>query len=216
MTWRNREVQAEQLTDEWFKARMGCLTGSVVGDIMPGARGGYTKARETLLYKKVVEYLANVDESDPIPKRFSDWGHEYESEAIEQVEEIKDFHFVKAGLIKSDFSDLVATSVDAITEDGRMTTEVKCPYYMRSHLKHIKNNPAVNEKADKNYYWQIRMHMLVTGAEWCTWSSYHPLFEPRKSFIVMIQRDDAEMNLLKSECLKFIKEMKELAKEVIK
>ena len=87
MTWQNREIKAEQLSDEWFEARMGCLTGSIVGDIMPNTRGGYSKAREMLLYKKAVEFMANKDESDPIPKRYSDWGHEYEDEAIRAVSE---------------------------------------------------------------------------------------------------------------------------------
>lgn len=217
--WKSREVDTPQLSDEWFNARMGCLTGSIVGDIMPGARGGYTKARETLLYKKAVEYLASVDESEPIPRKFSDWGHEYEDEAIKEIESIRDIHLVKAGLIKSDFSDLVATSVDALTEDGRLVAEVKCPYYMYSHVKQIKVNPVINLQSDamyKKYYWQCRHHMLVTGADWCAWNSYHPMFEPRKSFIVLIQRDKEEMELLKSECLKFVKEMKELCKEILK
>lgn len=218
MMWTDREVKAEQLSDEWFKSRYGCLTASIVGDIMPGARGGVPKTRETLLYKKTVEYLASVDESEPIPKKFENWGHEFEEEALQQIESVRDIHLIKPGLVKSEFSHLVGASCDGITADGRLTAEVKCPYYMHSHIKMIEKNPVINLSSDstyKRYYWQPRMQMLCTGAEWAAWCSYHPLFEPKKAFVVMIQRDEDEMDLLKKHCLDFVKDMKELSKKIL-
>lgn len=217
MSWYEREVKAEQLSDEWFEARMGCLTGSIVGDIMPNTRGGYSKAREMLLYRKAVEFMANKDESDPIPKRYSDWGHEYEDEAIRAVSEEAGIPFLSAGLIKSEFSDLVGSSVDSLTENGRVVAEVKCPYYMYSHLKHIHNTPASKLHSDsgyKKYYWQVRHHLLCVGAEEAIWASYYPFFEPKPLFTDIIIADKNELNLLKDECMKFVKDMKLICKRI--
>ena len=47
----------QQLSDEWFLARRGKLTASRVGEIMPGKRGAYLKARGDLLSELVNQRL---------------------------------------------------------------------------------------------------------------------------------------------------------------
>ena len=46
--WRDREIKCAQLSEEWFQARHGSVTGSVAFYIMAGARGSYPAAREKL------------------------------------------------------------------------------------------------------------------------------------------------------------------------
>ncbi len=223
MSWTDRESDFEQGTDEWLKDRMGKLTGSIVGEIMPGARGGKPVSRKKLLYKKAIEYMAGVDESKPIPKLYADWGHEYEAEACQAIQDelngsmVEDLEFQEVNLITSEFSPLVASSLDRFDINGKYAVEVKCPFYMSSHIKHMKENPVINCRSDaKNYYWQVRHHMLCTGAEWCIWGSYHPHFEPKKLHIEIIKRDEDEMELLKTECLSFVDDMRSLCKDIMK
>ena len=218
MSWKNREVKFAQLEPEWFQARMGCLTGSIVGDIMKGARGGYAKARETLLYKKAIEYMSGVDESEPIPQKFADWGHDHEPDAIDCINVDKGVDLKSVGLIKSDFNNLVASSVDGITEDGSLVAEAKCPFYMHSHIKQIYHKPAIKLYSDamyKKYYWQVRHHMLCTGAKTCAWISYNPNFEPKPAYIEYVDADEKELGLLKDECMKFVTELKLLCTEIL-
>jgi len=213
--WKERELEFEQLSDEWFAARMGKITGSIVGQIMPGVRGGKPTGYKNLLYKKAIEYLAGVDESDPIPERYANWGHEYEPEALEAVNDLKKWDFKKVGLINSDFNNLVASSPDAMSRGTAL--EIKCPFYMYSHIKMIDQEPAINLKSDtqsKSYYWQIRHHMLVTGAEWAVFASYHPNFKPKKLHITVIQRDEEEMQKMKDVCNSFIEDMREICRKI--
>lgn len=221
-----REIENEQGSDEWLDDRMGCMTGSIVGEIMPGKCGGVPATRKKLLYKKAVEYLAGVDESQPIKRIYADWGHEWEAEACQAVEDYftdndeltEEVKFREVGLIKSEFSDLVASSLDRIDLTGKYALEVKAPYYMSSHIKHMTEKPIINLASsgmEKNYYWQPRHHMLVTGAEWCIWASYHPHFKPQKLYIEIIKRDEEEMKQLKEACESFVNDMKELCREII-
>jgi hypothetical protein len=225
MSFEGRESIHEQGSAEWLSDRMGCITGSIVGEIMPGVRGGAPQSRKKLLYKKAVEYMAEVDESQPINRKYAEWGHEWESEACMEVEQFlkensyEDIKFREVGLVRSDFNNLVASSLDRIDLTGNYALEVKCPYYMSSHLKHINEKPVINCKTsgiEKNYYWQPRHHMLCTGAEWCIWGSYHPYFEPQKLYIEIIKRDEEEMELLKNTCNEFIEDMKEICKNIYK
>lgn len=227
MDFGDRESKHPQGSDEWLVDRYGCLSGSTVGEIMPGKRGGVPSTRKKMLYKKTIEHVASVDESQPIPKRYADWGHEWEAEACRAVEDYLNTNgeltdkvkFREVNLIKSDFNDLVASSLDRIDITHKYALEVKCPFYMSSHIKHITEKPALNcasSGMEKNYYWQPRQHMLVTGAEWCIWASYHPHFTPRPLYIEIIQRDEEEMKQLKEACESFIVDMKKMCKEVIK
>ena len=225
MTWRDREIVAAQLSDEWFQARFGCITGSVVGEIMPGTRGGQPLGRQKLIYRKAVEYMASVDESQPIPAKYANWGHEHEGEAIQALSEATGFEFIETGLIKSDFNDLVATSPDSMSVCqliGHFTVdkavEVKCPYYMNQHIKFMLERPGINLKSsqqEKVYYWQARHHMLVTGAEECIWATYHPYFKPKPLHYEIVERDENEMKLMKEICEEFVDDMKQVCREIL-
>lgn len=217
MSWRDREIVAAQLSDEWFEARFGCITGSVVGEIMPGTRGGKPTGRQKLVYRKAVEYMASVDESQPIPARYANWGHENEGPAMQAMSEASGYEFIQTGLIKSDFNDLVATSPDGMSVCHK-PAEVKAPYYMNQHIKFMLERPVINLKSsqqEKVYYWQVRHHMLVTGAEECIWATYHPYFEPKKLHYEIVERDENEMKLMKEVCEEFIHDMKEVCKKVL-
>ena len=217
MTWRDREIVAAQLSDEWFLARYGCITGSIVGEIMPGTRGGKPLGRQKLIYRKAVEYMASVDESQPIPAKYANWGHEHEGEAIQALSDATGFEFIETGLIKSDFNDLVATSPDSMSVCDK-AAEVKCPYYMNQHIKFMLERPVINLKSsqqEKIYYWQVRHHMLVTGAEACIWATYHPYFEPKPLHYEIVERDDNEMKLMKEICEEFVDDMKQVCREIL-
>ncbi len=215
--WTHRELQAEQLSDEWFAARLAALTGSIVGDIMPG-KSGKLPDWSKMIYKKAVEYMAGADESKPIPQANADWGHHWEPFATESYEKITHSEIIVPGLIRSEFSDLVASSPDGITELGFITLEVKCPMTMATHLSYIDKSPAeeiFSTQMEKRYYWQVRHHMLCTGATACDFVSYHHGFKPKTTHIVTVTRDQDEMDMMQDYCERFIKQMKTFSKKIL-
>ena len=221
-----RELNFAQGSDAWLESRLGCLTGSIVGEIMPGSRGSVPATRKKLLYKKACEYLFGIDKSRPIPRMYADWGHDHEAEACEAVENYlhyisdeitDDVQFREVGLIKSDFDDLVASSLDRLSECGKYALEVKCPYDPANHLQHIIERPAVVMSSSyKNYYWQPRHHMLCTGAVACIWATYSPEAKTKPLHVEIIESDEDEMKLLRENCLSFVNDMKAIVKEVLK
>lgn len=215
--WTHRELKAEQLSDEWFEARLGALTGSIVGDIMPG-KSGKLPNWDKMIYKKSVEFMAGVDESKPIPQANADWGHEWEPFARESYEDIQNIKMVEPGLIRSEFSDLVASSPDGMTELGFITLEIKCPMTMAKHLEYMHKSPALEISSvalEKRYYWQCRHHMLCTGATSCDFVTYHHGFKPKTTHIETVNRDQDEMDMMQDYCETFIKQMKIFTKEIL-
>ena len=215
--WKDREIKHPQGSDEWLESRLAKLTGSVVGQIMPG-KTGKKPDWSKLKYQKAVELMANVDESEPISQYNADWGIEWEPFACEEYEKETGVKLIETGLIVSEFNDCVATSPDRIAADNSIVLEVKCPTTMKKHLQYIDKSPVLellSVAIEKSYYWQVRHHMLCTGIEACDWATYHHAFEPKVISINRVEWDDKEMAMMQEYCNDFIKEVKLLAKQTL-
>lgn len=216
--WKDRESQFPQGSEEWLVDRLAKLTSSIVGAIMPG-KTGKKPDWSKLKYTKAVQLMAGVDESKPIPRANADWGHEWEPFACEAYTEEKGTELIESGLITSSFNEYVATSPDRIAADNSIVLEVKCPMTMEKHLQYIDKSPVLNLSSvalEKNYYWQVRHHMLCTDIRVCDWASFHHGFKPKVISIDRVEWDDKEMDMMKDYCNQFIKEMKLFAKEILK
>lgn len=216
--WRDREIKFEQGSEEWLESRLAKLTGSIVGQIMPGKRGKKPDWSK-LKYTKAVQLMAGVDESKPINEFNADWGHKWEPYACEEYSKGTGIELIETGLITSDFNEYVATSPDRIAADDSIVLEVKCPTTMEKHLQYIDKSPVLEISSvaiEKNYYWQVRHHMLCTGIKICDWASYHHGFEPMRISVDRIEWDDKEMDMMQEYCNDFIKEMKLFAKKILK
>jgi len=215
--WKNREIKFEQGSDEWLESRLAKLTGSIVGAIMPG-KTGKKPDWSKLKYTKAVQEMAGVDESKPIPPANADWGHYWEPFACEAYTEKTGTELIESGLITSSFNEYVATSPDRIAADDSLVLEVKCPMTMEKHLQYIDKSPVLNLSSvalEKNYYWQVRHHMLCTGIKVCDWASFHHGFKPKVISIDRVEWDNKEMDMMQEYCNDFIKEMKLFAKQIL-
>jgi len=68
-----------------------------------------------------------------------------------------------------------------IDPDGLL--EIKCPQW-KSHVDYVINGP------DKKYLLQMQFQMMVTGAEWCDFMTYHPdMPDHLKAKVYRIYRD---------------------------
>ena len=215
--WKNREIKFDQGTEEWLESRLAKLTGSIYGLIMPG-KTGKVPNWDKLKYTKAVQLMAGVDESKPINEFNANWGHEWEPFACEEYTKQTGVELIETGLIVSPFNEYIATSPDRVAKDNSLVLEVKCPVTMEKHLQYIDKSPVLNlhpVQIEKNYYWQVRHHMLCTGIKVCDWVSYHHAFKPKVISIDRIEWDQKEMDMMMDLGNKFVKEMKLFAKEIL-
>lgn len=150
----------EQLTDEWFKARVGLITGSRAGAIL-----GLSpfQSKDDVIRAMVRENHGAAPEfNGNIATRF---GNQFEKTALSFFELEKNLDVSPAGFVIKE-GDVFGASPDGFVSDGR-GIEVKVPY--AGIKKTLSEQP--------NYYAQIQLCMYCTGLkEWHFWQ-----FDPRTS-----------------------------------
>ena len=180
----------EQRTDEWFKARLGKITGSKFDLLMPSSRQKETEFNDTqikYLKEKAVEILTGQGE-EPYSNQYMQWGTETEPLAkrhyeLENFVVIQDVGFYQ-------FGDNFGDSPDGITDDRCI--EIKCPK-STTHLDYLIDP----KKLLKNYQWQCYGHMIATGLRQCDLFSFDPRFpDDKKMVVVNIQFEQDKADLL--------------------
>ena len=150
----------EQLTEEWFKARVGLITGSRAGALL-----GLSpfQSKDDVIRSMVREYHgADTEFNGNIATSF---GNKFEQTAVSFFELEKDVDVSPAGFCIKE-GDVFGASPDGFVSDGR-GLEVKVPY--AGIKKTLSEQP--------HYYAQIQLCMYCSGLkEWHFWQ-----FDPRAS-----------------------------------
>lgn len=205
-------------TGEWDLARLGRFTSSRIHVLMgdkPLSDGAMT-----YIYHKVGETLTNkttaVDD-DVIEDENTQWGKEYEPEAIRRFGTEKGIEFLVTQKMICNPETKFSSTPDAIWVHGKSvlkedqynvsTLEVKCP---RKYHKFIPlwecKTPEQLKKFNKSYYWQVIDQMDNCDSAVGYFMCYHPLFPTHSNFnIIEFRKID-----LWSE-FKLMKERKQLA-----
>ena len=208
----------EQHSIEWYKARLGKITGSCVSKIFAKSKKAGEKFGDTAksyLYQVAAErtmnpkVLENEDvfksylEATDITNKAMEWGNTHEEYARKlytkrknkiypgvKVEEVGSIpHKQMTGFASS--PDGIVKLDDDPFNDG--TLEIKCPSqatYMR-YVTEITNNETLKQ-VKPEYYWQCMSHMAVTGTQWCDFVVYCP-WQQNPMHIVTILRDEDEI-----------------------
>lgn len=161
-------INCIQGSPEWYKERLGKLTGSEAQAIAANGAG-----LKTLVNKLVAERLMGKTEEEVYTNIFMEKGKEFEEES-RNAYELETGHIVtKVGFCKLD--DDVGCSPDGlIDEDGGV------------ELKNFKPSTFVDymftQKIDTGYEWQCQFNMFVTDRKWWDYAVYNPNF--KKSLII--------------------------------
>ena len=141
----------EQKSEEWFKARVGVITGSRVGAIL--GVNPYQKA-EDVLRDMVREYFGA--EREFTGNVATDHGERMEPVALEFYQRITGNNVEQTGIVKHDLYDWIGASPDGLVglEGG---LEIKCPYWAKTPY-------SVHEKP--SYYAQCQLVMAVCDLQW--------------------------------------------------
>ncbi len=131
-------LNVEQRSDEWFEARRGKISGTILGDVY-SKKGG----RKIGFYQIIAERLG----LDPDEENRMDRGLRLEDEAVELFQGKTGKKVESAGMCVSSFSDEIINSPDGlIKHKGKYTEalEVKCLSPAR-HLQAVIENKVPPE-----------------------------------------------------------------------
>ncbi|MGN0223655.1 MAG: lambda exonuclease family protein [Muribaculaceae bacterium] len=204
-------MNTQQRTPEWYRARLGKITGSAVGDIISKGKGAeFTKtglsylnsvAAERLLQSDIIaddEYFqAYLDEVNVSSKAMR-IGTEREAEARELYSIVTNRTVDEVGSIEHPTIAGFASSPDGIVTRGeeKGTLEIKCPT-PATYISYLSGIHSADDLKAVNpgYYWQCFAHMAVTGALWCDFVAYCPYLRV-PIHIVRIARDEEVIDQL--------------------
>lgn len=185
-------TNAAQRTPDWFRVRLGKITGSMAGVLMKEGRGGtFTDTARSYLYQLAAErtmnpaivmddtlfgdYLAQVEASS----KAMQFGTEQEPEAREWYMRATGRRVVETGSVPHPSIPHFASSPDGFFYDEETgekgCIEIKCPNqatYMRYRAE-VRDGESLL-KVKPEYYWQCMAHMMVTGAAWCDFVAWCP------------------------------------------
>lgn len=196
-----------QHTLEWYRKRLGKITGSRVGDLMkPGRKKEemfgdtaksyiYQLAAERDMNSEIVEddksfetYLQQVGFSS----KAIEWGNIQEDNARNLYIKKTGRNMVETGLCVHPNIPNFGSSPDGYyyCDDGdKGVLEVKCPNqntFMKYKVEITDNSGLLQVKQE--YFFQCQSHMMVTGANWCDFVVYCP-FQSNPMHIVRILPD---------------------------
>lgn len=173
-------TESPQRSPEWFEARKGRVTGSMVGAIL-GLSPYMT--RKDAMRSMVRAALGEPSEFETNPAVMH--GNFYESYALEAYEERSCFDVTPTGF--HEHEDWLGASPDGLVE-GAGVLEIKCPFYIRKDP-----NPQFKSVYDMpHYYAQAQLELLCTGRFWLHFFQYVPPLTAKDGSIIRESKDRLE------------------------
>lgn len=198
-----RIIDAEQGTEEWLRARIGCPSGSGFSKLITSA-GKPSTTRDTYVNQLIAEKVIGE-----IPETYSnEWmerGKILEPEARAFYEFEREVVVEEIGFIKHDTYEFGVSPDGLVGVDGGL--EIKCPA-PATHVKYIRSG-----KLPAEYKAQVMGCMLVTNRAWWDFLSYHPSLPP---FLIRVERDEEFIEALESIVIDACNEIKTEAEKLEK
>lgn len=202
----------EQGSEAWLTARLGLFTASRAGDIMKRQRNGQPYATRKnyiteLALQRITGQLPEEKDSETMRE-----GKERERVAALAYSFHTGFETEQTGFWHND---VYGASPDDLIVGQFAGAEYKNPL-SSTHYQTLQDDTI-----PEHYYWQIIQNMLVTGAKFWDYVSYHPGFPSNSQlYIKRVGRDEAKEDIAKlaaelllaneevEKQVKFIKEYK--------
>ena len=189
----------EQRSEEWFKTRLGKVTGSQVSAVL-AKRDSATRAN--YLSELVVERLTG-QQAEFFMNDAMQHGIDTEPQARMAYEAHKGVLVDEIGFVNHAAISNFGCSPDGLVGlDGLI--EIKCPN-SKTHI-----DTVLSKKAPTKYIPQMMAQMACTGRKWCDFVSFDPrLPEDLQLFVVRVDRDDQYIANLEKEVSAFLAEVDE-------
>lgn len=205
-----------QRTTDWYRARLGNITGSRCADLLKAGRKKeevFGETAKTYLYQLAAERTMNpsVVSNDDLFNTYLDtiqvssramrFGTEQEDNAKALFETLTHLSVCEVSSCRHDTIPHFAASPDGVIldEDGRTPLaciEVKCPE-QKTYIKYANEiKDAETLKAVKpEYYWQVMAEMECTDTDICYFVAYCP-WQTHPIHIAPIKRVQADIDTL--------------------
>jgi len=169
----------QQRSDEWFKLRVGRITGTSFATMANGKTSGIDK----LVYKTAAERVTGVSSDSGFSNSDMERGVELEAEARAAYEYETLTHVQEVGFIALD--KFTGVSPDGLVgDDGGV--EIKCPRPY-THMEYLSKGGGW-----KKYKWQVQGALWCSSRAWWDFVSYCPEFPAGKSLLIERVKPDAE------------------------
>lgn len=172
-------LECEQGTDEWYKARLGIPTASMMGKIITIAgkkSSSWADTRNKLIAERVL--------GRPLETFSNEWmerGKELEPKAAMLYQLHHDVELREAGFCYMDESKQAGFSPDRLMPSIKRGLEIKCP----SPGVHIGYH--LSARLPGSYVQQVYSSLYMSGYDTWDFMSYHPEIAP---FYFRISKDD--------------------------
>ena len=209
-----QSIQSPQHSLQWYRARLGKITGSRVGVIYGRGRGAefsktaftylHSVAAERMIPEEVVQsdelfsqYVAETD----VTSRAMRIGSEREQEARTLYSIISGFDVEEAPSFDHPEIPGFSSSPDGIVRDSggdvAGALEIKCPspHVYMEYLTKVQT-PSDLRTYNPEYFWQCVAHIMVTGALWCDFAVYNP-FNREPLHVIRINAEDEYISALR-------------------
>lgn len=204
---------AAQHTLDWYRCRLGLITGSNVGLLMKSGRNKtFSDTAESYLYQLVSERtmnprIINNDElfqlylnQTNVTTKAMQWGNEQEENARSLYALRTGNKMVEVGSCKHDEIEMFSSSPDGFfyneSTGEKICLEIKC-LGQKEYIKYLDSVYDAESLCAINpqYFYQCHSHMMVTGASATDFVIYNP-FQSIPIHIVRIKKDDHIANLI--------------------
>jgi len=155
----------EQRSPEWFAARKGRVTGSMVGAIL----GLDPNTSRSEAMRRMVRAAHNAP-SEFIGNVATEWGKMHEQEAKEAFEYEVGHEVVPASFVVHPALDWLGASPDGYVGDEGLL-EIKCPFGLRDHAAPV---PFKIVEDQPHYHAQMQVQMFCTGRTRCYFWQWTP------------------------------------------
>jgi len=177
-------------------SRQGRITASRCADFMARGRGKDVEFGETAktYAKELALARLGVDVESTVTTWQMEWGLEYEPFAREIYEQSRNVEVRMPEFIT--MGDDAGCTPDGVIGDGLL--EIKCPQW-KAHVDYLLNGPP------KQYIYQMQFQMMVSGAEWCDFMTFHPEFPDNlKAKVFRVERDGVFITQMVNRIAKFV------------
>lgn len=199
----------QQLSSEWFAARVGNVTASRIADVMATLKsGGEAATRKNYRAQLAAERLTG-NKADSYSNSAMQWGVETEPLARAAYEIARGVFVDEVGYISHPTIERAGASPDGFVGDGLI--EIKCPN-TATHIDYM-----IAGVVPAEYQLQMLWQMECTGRSWCDFVSYDPRMpEELRLFVVRYERDDARLDAIREAVIVFLKEVDDLVTKLEK
>ena len=187
-----------QGSEEWFKARLGVITASRLGDVMRKTKWGESTYKERLRLELAIERITGKSASNVVMNQAMRDGVEREPDARTLFEAITGKEVALCGSFDHPTIPNTSASPDGLVRDESAVLEIKCPM-ASTHAKNL-----MSDTMPKNYIYQVQHQIQCTESDYAYFASYHPDFPPELRLKwVRVERDDSVLESLNEEIRAF-------------